>query len=48
MRGNDRLSEIYSRTVVLTDMFPVAALAANVGFRWPLYINHTNKSVKFK
>jgi hypothetical protein len=34
--------------VVLTDIFPVAALAASVGFRWPLCIKHTKKAVKFK
>jgi hypothetical protein len=37
-----------SRTVVLTDIFPVAALAATVGFRWPLCLNHTKTAVKFK
>jgi hypothetical protein len=39
---------LLSRPVVLTDIFPVAALAATVGFRWPLCINHTKKAVKFK
>jgi hypothetical protein len=34
--------------VVLKDIFPVAAVAAAVGFRWPLWINHTKKAVKFK
>jgi ABC-type uncharacterized transport system permease subunit len=43
-----RASFIYSIPVVLTDIFPVAALAATVGFRWPLCINHTKKAVKFK
>jgi hypothetical protein len=38
----------YSRAVVLTDIFAVAAFAATVGFRWPLFINHTKKAVKFK
>jgi hypothetical protein len=36
------------RPVVLTDILPVAVLAAIVGFRWPLCINHTKKAVKFK
>jgi hypothetical protein len=39
---------ISSRAVVLTYIFPVAALAATVGFRWLLCINHTKKAVKFK
>jgi hypothetical protein len=34
--------------VVLTDIIPVAALAATVGVQWPLCINHTKKAVKFK
>jgi hypothetical protein len=37
-----------SKSVVLTDIFPVTAVAATVGFRWPLCINHTKKAVKFK
>jgi hypothetical protein len=41
-------SHSFSRAVVLTDIFPVAAFAATVGFRWPLCINHTKKAVKFK
>jgi hypothetical protein len=36
------------RPVVLTDIFPVAAIAATVGLRWPLCINQTKKAVKFK
>jgi hypothetical protein len=39
---------IYSRPVVLTYIFPVAALVATVGFRWPLCTNQTKKAVKFK
>jgi hypothetical protein len=31
--------------VVLTDIFPVAAVAATVGLRWPLCINHAKKAV---
>jgi hypothetical protein len=34
--------------VVLKYIFPVAAVAATVGLRWPLCINHTKKAVKFK
>jgi hypothetical protein len=34
--------------VVLKDIFPVAAVAATVGLRWPLCINHTKKAVKLK
>jgi hypothetical protein len=36
--------------VVLTYIFPVAALAVTVGFRWPFYwpLNRTKKAVKFK
>jgi hypothetical protein len=37
-----------SRAVLLTDIFSVAAVAATVGLRWPLCINHTKKAVKFK
>jgi hypothetical protein len=36
------------RPVVLADIFPVAALAVTVGFRWPLCMNHTKKAVKVK
>jgi hypothetical protein len=38
----------YSKAVVLTDIFPVAADAATVGLKWPLCVNHTKKAVKFK
>jgi hypothetical protein len=38
----------YAKPVVLTNIFPVAAVAVTVGLRWPLYINHTKKAVKFK
>jgi hypothetical protein len=41
-------SDIDSRAVVLTDISYVSAVAATVGFRWPLYINRTKKAVKFK
>jgi hypothetical protein len=47
-RNQIPLSLAFSRQVVLTDIFPVAALAATVGFRRPLCINHTKKAVKFK
>jgi hypothetical protein len=30
-----------SRAVVLADIIPVAAVAATVGLRWQLCINHT-------
>jgi hypothetical protein len=46
--GVDGRTTVNFRAVVLTDIFPVAALAASVGFRWPLCINHTKKAVKFK
>jgi hypothetical protein len=36
-----------TRSVVLTDIFPVAAVVATVGLRWPLCINNTKKAVKF-
>jgi hypothetical protein len=32
----------------LSDIFPVAAVAATIGLQWPLCINHTKKAVKFK
>jgi hypothetical protein len=35
----------YSRSLVLTDIFPVAAVAATVGLRWPLCTNRTKKVV---
>jgi hypothetical protein len=39
---------MHSRAMVLTDIFPVAAVVATVGLRWPLCTNHTKKAVTFK